>query len=151
MSPAAPSSPPAPASPSAKPVLETAKAGNLGTIVTDSNGFTLYRFDHDSSNPSKATCTGSCATLWPPVAATGNVQVQGINQSLVSTVTRPDGTTQLTLNGWPLYRYAPDQKPGDTKGEGFMGIWFAATPTGGRAMAASSPSTGGSGGGGGGY
>ncbi|MGF1430198.1 hypothetical protein [Kitasatospora sp. LaBMicrA B282] len=111
----------------------------LGQIVTDSNGFTLYRFDHDSANPPKATCTdSSCAALWPAAVAPSQPTGNGVSSSLIGTVTRADGTKQLTLNGWPLYRYVPDSKPGQTKGEGVMGIWWAVTPSGGKAMPSSS-------------
>ncbi|WP_380284382.1 hypothetical protein [Kitasatospora purpeofusca] len=144
----APTKPPAASSAPASPgmtatTLRTTTDAHLGTIVTDSAGFTLYRFDHDSATPPTATCDGSCATLWPPVPATGTtVSVSGIDAKLVGTVTRADGSKQLTLAGWPLYRYAPDQKPGDTMGQGVQGIWFAATPTGDRATAGSGGSGG---------
>ncbi|MDH6109743.1 putative lipoprotein with Yx(FWY)xxD motif [Kitasatospora sp. MAP12-15] len=113
----------------------------LGQIVTDGSGHTLYRFDQDTANPSMSNCTGSCATLWPAATApSGAVTATGISANLIGTVTRADGTKQLTLNGWPLYRYSHDTAPGDTNGQGVGGIWFAATPTGGKAMAQSTPS-----------
>ncbi|MER5636155.1 hypothetical protein ABT095_04290 [Kitasatospora sp. NPDC002227] len=118
--------------------LQTATSGTLGTVVTDSAGFTLYRFDEDTASPSASHCTGGCASIWPPVPVTANGQVKGVDQSLVGSVTRPDGSKQLTLAGWPLYRYAPDTKPGDTKGQGVAGTWWAVTPSGGKAAAASS-------------
>ncbi|MGA5816804.1 hypothetical protein ACPC54_02900 [Kitasatospora sp. NPDC094028] len=129
--PAAPGTP-APSAP-ASATLQTATDPKLGTIVTDSAGFTLYRFDHDANNPSMSACNGGCATLWPPERDDGHVTVKGIDSKLVGSVTRADGSKQVTLNGWPAYRYSPDTKPGDTKGQGFAGIWFALTPTGGKA------------------
>ncbi|MGW2369887.1 hypothetical protein ACWCZ5_30465 [Streptomyces sp. NPDC001667] len=114
----------------------------LGAIVTDAKGFTLYRFDKDTPKPSVSNCSGSCAATWPPAAAGGQVTLKGIDKSLVSTVTRADGSKQLTLGGWPLYRYAPDTKPGDTKGQGIAGTWFASDPQGRKAQA----NTGGGGG-----
>ncbi|MFJ9611421.1 hypothetical protein ACIRS1_34290 [Kitasatospora sp. NPDC101176] len=138
--PAAPASPSAPATPApstpgtaANTSLQTATDPKLGTIVTDGAGFTLYRFDHDQSSPSKATCNGDCASLWPPEQDNGNVMLKGIDAKLVGSVTRDDGTKQVTLNGWPAYRYSPDSKPGDTKGQGVGGAWFALTPSGGKA------------------
>jgi predicted lipoprotein with Yx(FWY)xxD motif len=135
----------APAAPGAAATLQTATDPTLGTIVTDGAGHTLYRFDHDTTSPSASNCTGACATLWPPVPATANPQVKGVDPSLLGSVTRPDGSKQLTLAGSPLYRYSPDTKPGDTKGQGFGGIWWAVTPSGGKAAASSagSPSTSG--------
>ncbi|GAA0654643.1 hypothetical protein GCM10010193_01030 [Kitasatospora atroaurantiaca] len=147
-SPTSPASPSAPASPAEKAALQTATAGSLGTVVTDGNGFTLYRFDKDTAKPSMSNCNGNCASLWPPVAPVDKGQVKGVDPALVGTVTRADGSKQLTLNGWPLYRYAPDTKAGDTKGQGVGGTWFASTPDGKKAGApapATSPSTGGGG------
>ncbi|MFE2722374.1 hypothetical protein [Kitasatospora sp. NPDC059327] len=133
----------APASPSgsgspAPAALKTATDPKLGTIVTDGAGFTLYRFDQDTAQPPMSHCDGNCASLWPPVPADGSVTVKGIDSKLVGTVTRADGSKQITLNGWPAYRYAPDAKPGETKGQGVGGVWFALTPAGGKAGVASS-------------
>jgi predicted lipoprotein with Yx(FWY)xxD motif len=112
-------------------------------VVTDSNGMTLYRFDQDTANPPATHCAGQCAVKWPPALVTGDgtVTVQGVDRSLVGTVTRPDGSRQLTLHGWPLYRFANDAAPGDAKGQGVGGTWFAATPQG--AKATTHASTGG--------
>ncbi|MFJ9947184.1 hypothetical protein [Kitasatospora sp. NPDC091207] len=118
--------------------LNTATDPKLGTIVTDGAGFTLYRFDQDTAQPPMSHCNGNCASLWPPVPAGGSVTVKGIDSKLVGTVTRADGSKQITLNGWPAYRYAPDKQPGDTKGQGVGGTWFALTPAGGKAGVASS-------------
>ena len=105
---------------------------NLGRILVDSQGRTLYLFQKDSGTTS--TCTGACATFWPPLRANGKPAVgNGASGSLLATTTRPDGSTQVTYNGHPLYRYSGDQRSGDTKGEGlstFGGSWFALTPTG---------------------
>ncbi|WP_053650162.1 hypothetical protein [Streptomyces sp. XY431] len=141
----APASPPASSSAPAVPgmsaaTLRTTTDARLGTVVTDSAGFTLYRFDKDSATPPTATCAGDCAALWPPAAAPADgtaVTVNGVDAKLVGTVTRADGSKQLTLAGWPLYRYAPDRNPGDTKGQGVQGVWFAVTPAGDRAAAGS--------------
>jgi predicted lipoprotein with Yx(FWY)xxD motif len=105
--------------------------GGLGTAITPvgtvatSDGFTLYRFAKDNTKPSTSTCTGECVTAWPPVLGDGLPAVQGIPSNLIGTVGRPDGNQQLTLNGWPLYRFAKDAVPGDVKGEGVGGTWQA--------------------------
>ncbi|GAA1855970.1 hypothetical protein GCM10009836_40160 [Pseudonocardia ailaonensis] len=101
----------------------------VGTVVT-SDGFTLYRFTKDPTRPSKSTCTGECAVAWPPVHGDGQPVLQGIPSGLVGTIGRPDGTQQLTLGGWPLYRYAGDRRPGDANGEGMGGVWQAIGPAG---------------------
>ncbi len=76
-----------------------------------------------------SACTGACAVNWPPLRVRGTPLVgSGAKPSDVGTTTRPDGTSQLTYNGHPLYTFANDKKPGDTNGEGisaFGGSWFA--------------------------
>jgi predicted lipoprotein with Yx(FWY)xxD motif len=116
-------------------VVDNAK---LGKIVTDGAGFTLYRFDQDTAEPPKSNCDGDCAKAWPPVPADGATVASGIDKSLLGEVTRADGTKQLTIAGWPMYRYAKDTKAGDINGEGVKGTWFATAPTGKKAGAASS-------------
>ncbi|KAA2256343.1 hypothetical protein F0L68_26545 [Solihabitans fulvus] len=126
--------------------LTANNVGRLGQVVTDTTGFTLYRFDKDTAKPSASNCDGDCAKAWPPVlAGSGDVQTKGIDTSLLGTVTRKDGTAQVTLNGWPLYRFAKDTAAGDAKGQGVGGTWFAATPQGKKAVetaASPSPSAG---------
>ncbi|WP_406288670.1 hypothetical protein [Embleya sp. NBC_00896] len=120
--------------------LKAGKDATLGTIVSDGTGFTLYRFDKDTAKPSKSNCDGECAVKWPAVTTTdGNVQLNGIDKSAVGSVKRSDGTTQVTIGGWPVYRFAADAKPGETKGQGVGGVWFAVTPDGKKAGAATTP------------
>ncbi|EKX66497.1 hypothetical protein Sipo8835_13435 [Streptomyces ipomoeae] len=114
-----------------------------GKVLTDSAGRTLYRFDKDTAEPPKTTCEGQCATTWPPVPASGATAAEGVDKALLGEVTRPDGTKQLTVGGWPLYYYAKDTKAGDIKGQGLQGTWYASAPDGKKAS-----TKGGSGGGG---
>ncbi|WP_412079193.1 SCO0930 family lipoprotein [Streptomyces xanthophaeus] len=116
--------------------LKAQQVADLGTTVTDSAGFTLYRFDKDTPKPPKSACEGDCATAWPPVAADEATAGEGIDGGLLGSVARADGTRQLTLAGWPVYRYAKDTKPGDTLGEGVGGTWHALGPDGKPAAAA---------------
>jgi predicted lipoprotein with Yx(FWY)xxD motif len=116
-------------------------------VLTNSAGFTLYWFAPDTSTTSK--CTGSCATYWPPVKGPAT-EGSGVTGTL-GTITRPDGTTQATYNGHPLYTYKGDTAPGQDKGNGLNisgGLWHDVTASGGAAPA---PSTSTSSGGGGGY
>ncbi|MFF9900105.1 SCO0930 family lipoprotein [Streptomyces longispororuber] len=105
----------------------------LGKVVTDSAGFTLYRFDKDTAQPPASNCAGACEQAWPVVPAKGAQAPPGVDASLLGEVTRPDGSKQLTLDGWPMYRYAKDTEPGDAKGQGVGGTWFAAAPDGKKA------------------
>ncbi|MFE0133202.1 SCO0930 family lipoprotein [Streptomyces sp. NPDC059037] len=108
----------------------------LGKVVTDSEGRTLYRFDKDTAQPPKSNCEGACATTWPVVSAKGAVAPPGVDESLMGEITRSDGSKQLTIDGWPMYRYAKDKKAGDAKGQGVGGTWYAAAPDGKKAAAA---------------
>lgn len=93
-----------------------AKVGK--NILVDSNGMTLYIWDKDTT-PGKASCTGPCAQAWPPLYVTGTpTYAAGLDASLFSTVTGPNGQKQLAVNGKPLYRWAADTKAGDATGQG---------------------------------
>ena len=106
--------------------------GNLGTVLVDSQGRTIYLFEKDSGT--KSSCFGGCASAWPPVRASGKPTVgSGLNASLVDTTPRSDGQAQVTYNGHPLYLFAGDQSAGQTNGQGlteFGGSWFALSTDG---------------------
>jgi predicted lipoprotein with Yx(FWY)xxD motif len=136
---AAPAAPPAPTAP-AGPALTASPTAALGTVVVDGTGYTLYRFDKDKPKPSKSNCNGSCATQWPPVlvasaAEAKEVKLDGVDAGAVNTVKRADGKLQLTIGGWPVYRYSGDKAAGDTTGQGVGKVWFAVTPAGKKAVA----------------
>ncbi|MFJ8864446.1 SCO0930 family lipoprotein [Streptomyces sp. NPDC102473] len=105
----------------------------LGEVLTDSEGFTLYRFDKDTAEPPASNCEGDCAKAWPAVPAESALAAAGTEASLIGEVTRADGTKQLTVAGWPMYRYAKDTAPGDANGQGVGGTWFASAPDGKKA------------------
>jgi predicted lipoprotein with Yx(FWY)xxD motif len=115
-------------------IVSANSTAELGTVVVDGLGFTLYRFDGDSARPPAATCGGPCAETWEPVLATDPITIDGIPEKAVGTVQRPDGQVQLTIGGWPAYRHAGDA-PGDTDGHGADGKWFAVAPDGDKAAA----------------
>ncbi|XVV01817.1 hypothetical protein ACQPW3_31150 [Actinosynnema sp. CA-248983] len=117
--------------------LATAVVPGLGTVLTDGDGLTLYRFDKDTASPSVSNCDGDCAQKWPPaLARSEEVKIAGVDDKLVNTIERADGTRQITVGGWPLYRFAQDQAPGDAKGQGVGGTWFVAAPDGKKAQQA---------------
>jgi predicted lipoprotein with Yx(FWY)xxD motif len=97
---------------------------SLGTVLT-TDGFTLYRNSKDSAKPSKSSCLGKCTATWPPVVSDGPIGTNVIDPSMMGTLRRPDGTEQLTINGWPVYRYAKDIAPGTVTGQGVDGVWTA--------------------------
>lgn len=110
--------------------LIAATIPKMGSVVTDSGGWVLYRFDKDSAGAGASACAGQCAAVWPPVLSDGNPILQGIPASLVGSLTRDDGATQLTLGGWPLYRYVGDTTPGTWLGQMVNGTWFVSGPDG---------------------
>jgi predicted lipoprotein with Yx(FWY)xxD motif len=94
---------------------------DLGSILVDGEGFTLYIFTNDTEGVS--TCYDDCAANWPAVP--GDTAVGGdLDASLFATAPRDDGSEQLTVNGMPLYRFTPDAAPGDVNGQGVGGVWF---------------------------
>jgi predicted lipoprotein with Yx(FWY)xxD motif len=117
--------------------LAVAQVGNLGSVVTDQNGLTLYRFDKDKAKPPVSNCKEDCAVAWPPVTVgdLSELKLANVDKGLVGVLEREDGTKQVTLAGWALYRYKDDKKAGDAKGQGINGTWFAATPEGKKAQA----------------
>ncbi len=123
--------------------LGTAEVSNLGKIVVDGNGRTLYVFDKDTAEPSKSNCDGDCAAKWPPlIAASGTPQVDGVDASLVGTVTRTDGSKQVTLAGWPLYQFAEDSKAGKADGQAVGGAWWVVGADGKKITTEPAPGSG---------
>ncbi|MFI6286036.1 hypothetical protein ACIBCM_14965 [Streptomyces sp. NPDC051018] len=124
----------------------TTRSGPLGRYLVDGNGRTLYLFEADTST--RSTCTGDCAKQWPPMTAADASPSPGagVTNSLLGTTDRADGTRQVTYNGHPLYYYADDEKPGDTKGEGsraFGAAWYIVGPDGNRIEGGAGESPGG--------
>jgi predicted lipoprotein with Yx(FWY)xxD motif len=105
---------------------------NLGRVLVDAHGKTLYIWAHDKS--SKSTCNGDCAEYWPPLVTKGRPQaIAGARSDLLGTSRRTDGRIQVTYAGHPLYYFVQDRKPGQTTGEGltgFGGRWDPVSATG---------------------
>ncbi|MFD1148363.1 hypothetical protein [Saccharothrix hoggarensis] len=116
-------------------MLSATGSRQVGWFVADAGGFALYRYDKDTAKPPRSTCDGECATTWPPVLVGEHTMTSGVDPTLVGSVSRADGGKQVTLAGWPLYRYAGDKKAGDLTGQGKGGTWFAVTPEGRKAQA----------------
>ena len=124
----------APASGGASSVATlSATSTNLGTILVDGSGRTLYLFEKDQ--PNQSACNGACVAAWPIDPSSGTPTAGGgVKASLLGTISRGDGTTQVAYNGHPLYYYAGDSGPGQQNGQGidaFGAKWFVVTPAGG--------------------
>lgn len=98
-------------------------SGKSQTALADASGKTLYYFTPDSA--SSATCTGSCAQMWPPLTASGSPMGTSLSGSL--TMLNSGNGAQVAYNGHPLYRYSGDQSQSDTNGEGLLNKWYVAT------------------------
>jgi predicted lipoprotein with Yx(FWY)xxD motif len=134
------SSPAAPAShPASSHAASTTAALSLRTIariprsaLVGSNGRTLYLFEADKAG--KPACSGACASAWPPDTATGTLHAgSGVNQALLGTIKRSDGTTQVTYNGHPLYYFTGDSSAGTAMGQGtkaFGAGWYVVSASG---------------------
>jgi predicted lipoprotein with Yx(FWY)xxD motif len=129
-SPAA-SAPGSAASGSAATVIKTASASG-GTFLTDGSGRAVYLWVKDTGDASM--CTGACAGAWPPVTTTSTATASGGAQaSDLGTITRSDGTKQVTYDGHPLYYFAGDSGPGMATGQGsdeFGAKWWLVQPSG---------------------
>ena len=101
--------------------------GDLGPILVDAQGRTLYLLTGDEQGAS--TCYDDCATNWPPLTAPVEPG-EGADGALLGEVARDDGTAQATYNDWPLYYFAADAKAGDVKGQGVGGVWFVLDASG---------------------
>jgi predicted lipoprotein with Yx(FWY)xxD motif len=111
--------------------LVTTKHDKLGTILAfGPKRMTVYLFEGDKGHAS--SCAGACASAWPPV--TGKPQAgSGAMASALGTIKRPDGTTQVTYKGHPLYMFVKDKDAGDAYGQGvkaFGADWYALAPSG---------------------
>jgi predicted lipoprotein with Yx(FWY)xxD motif len=111
--------------------LTTAES-DLGTIVVDDAGMTVYVFDQDEPGSGESTCSGPCLANWPPVTAGEELPALDGVTGEVETITGTDGSTQVTLNGWPLYYYVGDQAAGDTTGQAVQDVWWVIGPDGER-------------------
>lgn len=103
-----------------------------GNALVDSQGRSLYLFEADKAG--KSNCSGACASAWPPATTSGKPTAgPGLSASKLGTTMRSDGTTELTYNGHPLYRYVADTKPGQATGEGlnqFGAKWYLLAASG---------------------
>lgn len=116
----------------AKGVTVETHSGANGTYLTDGSGKTVYLFLADKNG--KSVCSGACATLWPPLTTKGAPTASGSAASgMLATITRSDGTKQVTYAGHPLYYYQADTAAGDLNGQGldqFGAKWWIVAPSG---------------------
>lgn len=127
------------------------RRGGLGTYLTDSAGRTVYEFEADSNG--KSACSGACVSVWQPLTTKAKPTAsRGATAADVATITRSDGSKQVTYKGHPLYYYSGDTAAGQTTGQGNDGFgakWYVLAPSGApitHGAAATQSSSGGYGG-----
>ncbi len=98
----------------------------VGNYLTDGDGKTLYYFTKDSSGTS--ACTGNCIKNWPAFSSDSFVVPSTMNASDFGTITRDDGTTQVTFKGYPLYYFIKDKMRGQITGQGVGKVWYVVDP-----------------------
>ena len=96
----------------------------VGTVYATTGGMTVYEFKKDNPHTQISVCYAGCAKLWPPVAAPAGFAPA----APWGVVTRTDGVRQLAYDGYPLYTWSKDAKPGDVTGQGMKDLWRAARP-----------------------
>jgi predicted lipoprotein with Yx(FWY)xxD motif len=131
------------AAPAATPVTVNTSSSALGTtVVVSGKGLTLYHYTGDTIG--RIRCGAACAFVFPPLvvpAGSKPVAGPGVSAAKLGTIRRPDGRLQVTYNGLTLYVDYYD-KPGQAKGQGEQGVWFAVTPSGAvTKLRASTPET----------
>jgi len=112
------------------PVIQVGTHEDHGEILVDGDGRTLYMFDQDTQGGDTSSCTDGCADAWPPHTTADTPVAGDAVTAPLATIDRGDGSTQITADGWPLYRYAQDGEPGDATGQGVGGVWWVLAPDG---------------------
>lgn len=116
------------------------------TVLVDAAGKALYTADQEAGGMVK--CTGACLQFWDPLTIQGQ-PTGAVNGGTLGVLARPDGKTQVTFNGNPVYRFAEDQSGslnGDGVDDAFGGqqfTWHAVTAGGGAQAPATTSGSGG--------
>lgn len=117
--------------------VSTGMAKEVGEVLVDANGMTLYYFEKDQKGSGQSQCSGACAEAWPPLLTEGEPKaMSGAQSSMLGTIERSDGTTQVTYAGWPLYTFVEDKAPGEDNGtdsKAFGASWYPLHPNGEKA------------------
>ncbi|SFF47304.1 Predicted lipoprotein with conserved Yx(FWY)xxD motif [Actinacidiphila alni] len=96
---------------------------DLGKVLVDQSGRTLYAFAKDKDN--KSNCDAACIAVWPALTSHSATAGSGAAEKLLGKAEQTKGVEQVTYGQWPLYYYVGDAVPGDVNGQGMDGVWFA--------------------------
>ncbi len=108
--------------PAAGDATVTTADSDFGEILTDAEGMTIYFFANDTEGVSN--CSGDCLANWPIVTVDGEPTGDDAVTAELGTIDAADGSTQLTVNGFPAYYFAGDSEAGDTNGQAVGGVWW---------------------------
>ena len=108
--------------------VDMVSSEQYGYYLTNETFFTLYRYLSDPQDQKMSTCNGNCAKIWPAFYVEDLTMDPELRPIDFDTITREDGSKQLTYKGWPLYLYSGDTKPFETNGQGVDGLWFVVQP-----------------------
>src|SRR5690606_37434905 len=129
----------APATVEAAATVNVTQSDEHGQYLTDAEGRALYLFTADTqggaTSEPQVNCEGECLQAWPPLHTDGEPQAGDMADASKLATIDHDGQMMVTYNGWPLYYFEQDQRPGQTEGqdvEGFGGEWYLVTPEGER-------------------
>ncbi len=110
--------------------LDAVSHPEIGAILVDGNGMTLYMFDADEQGADVSECYDDCADNWPPLSVEDDPAVSDSVTASISTFERDDGNLQATADGWPLYYWIGDDEAGDINGQGVNDVWWVLDPDG---------------------
>lgn len=115
-----------------EPAVQVREHPDHGTILTDAEGMTLYMFDMDTQGSGESVCTDDCADAWPPLTVDEEKEILAGSEVTadVGTITRPDDSMQVTVEGWPVYGFQNDDAVGDASGQGVNDAWWVLAPDG---------------------
>lgn len=109
--------------------LNANQSPDFGEFIVGIDGASVYATTQDA--PGEVLCVDACAAYWPIVTSDEiAIAGEGVSESLIGEVTRPDGTVQITYGGWPLYYFSYDPAPGATRGQGNANVWYLVSVSG---------------------
>lgn len=132
----------------ASETVSAANVAGVGSVLVNGSGRTLYVLATEKGGKITCTTTGGCTTIWPPMVLPSGmshaIAGNGVQASLLGTVTGPAGDTRVTYGGWPLYTFSTDTGSGQAQGQGVKdayGLWWAISPSGNPVTTSSSTSS----------
>jgi predicted lipoprotein with Yx(FWY)xxD motif len=106
------------------PAVRVREHPDHGPVLVGPDELTLYMFDSDTQDAGESTCYDDCASAWPPPTVAGTPLKGPAVTAVPTTFERDDGATQVAANGWPLYYFQSDERPGDVTGQGVNDVWW---------------------------